>query len=81
MRITYRTLAALIGRMDDEQKDSDVTMELVTEQGSECYPAELRICGENHDSLDDGHPVLMEIDPETERRDDVATIATEIGID
>ena len=60
MRITYRTLAGLIEKMSDDQKDSDVTVEIPTESFSECYSAELRICGELHDcGLDDGHPVIF----------------------
>ena len=59
MRITYRTLGMLIGCMDDNQLDSDVTVEIPTEGSAECYAAELRLAGENHDGgLDDGHPVL-----------------------
>lgn len=60
MRITYRTLAALIGKMNEDQKDCDVTLE-VGEYGVEpfeCFAVELRICGEMHGSLDEDHPVL-----------------------
>jgi len=57
MRITYRTLAKLIDKMSDEQKDSDVTVEIETE--NECYAAGLRISGEDHDSLDENHPIIF----------------------
>jgi hypothetical protein len=56
MRITYRTLAALIEMMSEDQIDSDVTVEIGVE--GECYAAELRICDGEHDSLDDDHPVI-----------------------
>lgn len=58
MKITYRTLRQLIDLMDDDQLDSDLTVEILDECGTECYAAELRIAGENHESLDDGHPVV-----------------------
>lgn len=79
MRISYRTLAALIGMMTEEQKDSDVTVEDAGQK--ECFAAELRICGENHDSLDHGHPVIYIPMGEIEaREDDVLKIAADIGI-
>ena len=43
MRITYRTLAAVINNMSEEQKDSDVAVEIADEGGCGCYYAELRI--------------------------------------
>ena len=59
MRITYRTLANRIAMMNDDQKDSDLTVEIADEQGSECYAAELCIAGDSHSGgLDVGHPVL-----------------------
>jgi hypothetical protein len=55
--ITYRELARIINEeFTEEQKDSDLTVEDSIEQ--ECYSAELRICDNNHDSLEDGHPVI-----------------------
>jgi hypothetical protein len=80
MRITYRTLANLIGLMNDDQLDSDVTVEIASED--ECYPAELRIAGENHCSLDDGHPViyLNDLSDVGPRLDDVEVIAPQIGL-
>ena len=69
MRITYRTLAKLIDKMSDEQKDYDVTVE--DENMDECFAAELRIGGEDHDSLDPPYyPVLYiptgELDPRSD---------------
>lgn len=49
MRITYRTLGKLIAAMNEEQLDCDLTVEIPTEQSSECYAAELRIAGDDHD--------------------------------
>jgi len=59
MRITYRTLGKLIEYMNDDQLDSDVTVELIEVENRKCYPAELRICNYEHDSLDDGDPVIF----------------------
>ena len=54
--MTFRELAASIATMSEEQKDCDLTVELgITD---ECIPAELRICGSNHDSLDVNHPFI-----------------------
>jgi len=59
MRITYRTLGKLIAAMNEEQLDCDLTVEIPTEQSSECYSAELRIAGDEHDGgLDESHPVI-----------------------
>ena len=82
MRITYRTLASLIGKMNPEQLDSDVTIELYDGEGAECYAAHLLICNNNHDSLDDGHPVIYSDITKvySKRRDDVEQIATDIGL-
>ena len=83
MRLTYRTLAALIEKMSDDQKDSDLTVEIRDDKCSECFHAELRIAGEEHDSLDDGHPVvyvcIIGFD-ESERRNDIDVIASDIGL-
>jgi hypothetical protein len=79
MRYTYRTLAALINLMSDEQKDCDVTVENPFEE--ECYAAHLRIAGTQHDSLDENHPVIyINTNDDCERRDDVQKIAGEIDI-
>lgn len=78
MRITYRTLANLIQRMTPEQLDSDLTVE-ISEMG-ECFHAELRICGDNHDSLDPEHPVIYADPSNDERRDDADQIAIDIGL-
>lgn len=58
MRITYRTLQAILSNLSEEQLDSDVTVELFDGESTECFPAHLRICGSNHDTLDENHPVI-----------------------
>lgn len=40
----------------EEQLDCTVTVEMGVE--NECYPAELRVCADNHFCLDDNHPVI-----------------------
>lgn len=82
MRITYRTLAALIAKMDDDQKDSDVTVEIPLD-GTECFAAELRIAGSEHDGgLDENYPVIYVHQDEKyhRRRNDVEQIAKDIGL-
>lgn len=70
--------------MNDDQKDSDLTVEIPTEGESECFAAELRIAGESHDGgLDDGHPVIYVYclnDDEQIRTDNIQQIAHEIGL-
>jgi hypothetical protein len=80
VRITYRTLRDLIDIMDEDQLDSDVTVEIGKEE-TECFPAELRICC-SHDSLDDGHPVLFvrQDDNPGVLQDDIEEIAHSIGL-
>lgn len=82
MRITYRTLWTLIGLMNKQQLDSDVTVEIFNGEGRECFCAELRICGSNHESLDDGHPVLYcdTTSGEQLEKADIAQIAKDIGL-
>jgi hypothetical protein len=53
----YHELLNELKKLNEEQLKMDVTVEDAYEK--ECYPAELRVCGENHDSLDDGHPVIF----------------------
>ena len=74
MRITYRTLGRLINEMNADQLDSDLTVEIPGEFGSECFCAELRVAGEEHDGgLDDGHPVIYaNLDGEHKRHEPTA---------
>ena len=51
MRITYRTLASLIEKMTDSQKDSEVTVDIWTVEGVETYGAEFRIVNDTLNSL------------------------------
>jgi hypothetical protein len=56
----YKELLAELLTMTYDQLNCDVTVE-GGEYGlaeNECIAADLRICGLNHDSLDDGHPVI-----------------------
>ena len=78
MRITYRTLAKLIDQMSEEQKDSDLTIEDCIQQ--ECFAATLRIAGENHDSLEDGHPVIYLLNYEADRSDNIKKLVEDIGL-
>lgn len=79
MRITYRTLACLISKMNQDQLDSDVTIELSS--SDECYPAELRIAGPSHGSLDENHPVLfIHFEDAGVRMSDCNQIAQLIGL-
>lgn len=55
MRITYKTLKELIDLMDEDQLNSDLTVEV----DGECYSAELCIATDLHGSLDPGHPAIL----------------------
>lgn len=79
MRITWKTLGALIDKMSEEQQATDVTVEV---ESDECYCAELRIAGSEHQGgLDEDHPVLfINYSGEHERRDDVDEIVHDIGL-
>ena len=65
--------------MNDEQLDSDVTIEL---DNKECFTAELRIADFEHESLDCGHPILFVhlSDKEQIRKDSIKDIAIQIGL-
>ncbi len=83
MKITWETLGKLIQLMNDDQKKSDVTIEIPTDSGSECYSGELRIAGEDHDGgLDDNHPILYVhmTEEDHERISDVYAVAKNIGL-
>jgi len=70
MKLTYRQLAQIIqNKMTPEQQECDVTAEIFDGDSTECFPAEIRICNDEHDSLDDGHPVIWvnQCDPPTDR--------------
>lgn len=56
MRITYRQLQKMLNALTDEQLNMDVTVECSIE--NECHAADLRICGKEHDSLEENHPVI-----------------------
>ncbi len=75
MRITYRTLGKLIDKMNEDQKDCDVTVEMQDETDGEVFPVELRICGVDHGVLDPEHPVLYvpinELEPRCDNVDQI----------
>ena len=86
MRITYRTLSKLIDKMNDEQKDSDLTIILCDDYDDfpEAYAAKLSIVNNDYDILPSKHPYIcisQFIDGKSpESRDDVLNIAKEIGL-
>lgn len=55
--MTYRELFEKLGTLTESQLNCDLTVELGPED--ECYPAELRIAGSEHDSLDENHPIIF----------------------
>lgn len=55
--MTYKELLKRLSTLTPEQLNCDVTVEL--EVQDECYPAELRICGPDHELLDEDHPVIF----------------------
>lgn len=54
--MTYRELLEELSSLSDEQLDCTVTVEV--ELADECYPAEWRISGDEHPSLDPDHPII-----------------------
>jgi hypothetical protein len=56
---TYEQLYEVLKIMK-ETKDKHFTSNITVEDGSEleCFAAQLLFCNDNHDSLDDGHPVI-----------------------
>jgi len=60
--MTYRELLDKLYELDSLQLEMDVTIEDPYED--ECFPAELRICGPEHDKLDENHPVIYMVSGE-----------------
>lgn len=58
--MTYRQLLSKMLTFTKEQLDSDVTIEMGI--FNECFAANLRICGSEHESLDENHPVIYTSD-------------------
>lgn len=54
--MTYKDLLEQLQTLDDEQLGWPITVELGL--SDECIEGELRICGEEHDLLDENHPVI-----------------------
>lgn len=55
--MTYRTLIIHLKNLTEEQLDMNITVEISIEE--EFFPAELRICGKEHSTLDENHPVIF----------------------
>lgn len=55
--MTYRELLERLSSFSDEQLNCKVIVKSPYED--ECFPAELRICGEDHSSLDQDRPVIF----------------------
>lgn len=74
MRMTYRQLRTMMEHFNDDQLDSDITVEVYNNEfgNCNCYPAELRIAGPEHDGgLDLNHPVIHpSLDESDERYND-----------
>ena len=57
---TYREMLDYLDVMSDEQLDKPIMVETYGETDSrDCYVAELRIAGKEHNSLPEGHPVVF----------------------
>lgn len=83
MRISWEVLGKLIDKMSDEQRQTDVTIEIYDKwSGEECYSGELVVAGPEHDSLDEGHPMIFAHNDgcEHERESDIEKIISEIGL-
>ncbi len=52
--MTYQELLTQLLSFNRERLQQTVTVELE----DECFPANLRICGSDHDSLDEDHVVI-----------------------
>lgn len=58
--MTYAELLEQLKNLSPSQLNCDVTIEVPIDFGPNgFYPAELKICGEDHDVLDENHPVLL----------------------
>jgi len=82
MKITYRTLAQLIERLSEEQKDKEVSVDIWDGASLETYGAEFRIVNDKHDFLEHNHPVLCvnQVDDLGKLINDVDWISRSIGI-
>jgi hypothetical protein len=61
--MTYRDLYEYMQEhFTNDQLSCHVTIEVPSDYGgNECYMATLKIAGEDHDCLDEDHPVFMEV--------------------
>jgi len=56
-KMTYGELLAELKKLGPVQLDMTVTVEDTHDE--ECYGAEFYICDDQHDSLDESHPVIV----------------------
>lgn len=82
MRISYRTLAALIEKLDEDQKNADITVDVFDGESFASFSAEFRIVNEHHDNLIKGHPVISVnlIQDPGPRVNDIEWITRAIGL-
>lgn len=57
----YWDLLKVLSEMTEEQLDYDVTVEVANDWSNltEIYPAELKICSDDHSFYVNGHPVFF----------------------
>ena len=58
--MTYKELYNALNSLTENQLQQFVTVELGL--SDECLPAQLRIAGKEHDTLDENHPIIYVID-------------------
>ena len=84
MKITFRTLEKLIGRMSEEQKDQLVVADIVDGINSRTTVVSLAISDENTMQLNEGQPYFLIESPEIVEnwglRSDVDVICARIGL-
>lgn len=82
MRLTYRTLALLIDKMTDDQKDRELTVDIYDGASFETFGADFRIVNHNHHNLEKNHPVILvdQVNDLGPLVNDVDWIARSIGI-
>lgn len=82
MRITYRTLALLIDKMTDDQKEKELTVDIWDGASFETFGADFRIVNQKHQNLENNHPVILvdQVNDLGPLVSDVDWIARSIGI-
>lgn len=86
MKISFRTLEALIGRMTEQQKDQLVVADIVDGINSRTTLVSLAISDENTMKLNEGQPYFLIESPEISQNlassngYDIDTICRKIGL-